>query len=244
MNKDLRTTVERKPAEKPHPAKVEETRVDLGALAPEGLPKDVTPEEIAALAAAAAQVQTKIEESRHAESAPATAQAEHHAQPMEPAKLAEEVPQEAAPLPVATFAEQKSEEKIEAKSEKIEEKSEPQSAEHPHKRSRACGAVRRTAQGSGQRCGSQHRRRDRCAGWPGTRLSHHRPEQLPATDRGRRARPTGLRMSRSTMAMAAGAASGGATSRWTAVSVALAPEEAAISLEQEMQKALCRFRRG
>jgi len=40
-----------------------------------------------------------------------------------------------------------------------------------------------------------------------------------------------------TMAVAAGAA----TSRWTAVSVALAPEEAAISLEQEMQKAYAAF---
>src|SRR5215472_4285802 len=64
VNKDLRTVIE-------HPASVEvskaepvsktenteEAKVDLGALAPEGLPKDVTPEEIAALAAAAAQMQ-------------------------------------------------------------------------------------------------------------------------------------------------------------------------------------------
>src|ERR1039458_10247155 len=48
MNKDLRTVVEHKVAERPHEAKAKETRVDLGALAPEGLPKDVTPEEIAA----------------------------------------------------------------------------------------------------------------------------------------------------------------------------------------------------
>jgi CheY-like chemotaxis protein len=55
VNKDLRTVVDRKLAQ--------ESRVDLGALAPEGLPKDVTPEEIAALAAAAAQVKGKLADS-------------------------------------------------------------------------------------------------------------------------------------------------------------------------------------
>ena len=43
------------------------------------------------------------------------------------------------------------------------------------------------------------------------------------------------------MAAAAGAGNVGATSRWTAVSVALAPEEAAISLEQEMRQAYAAF---
>ena len=69
MNKDLRTVIERRPIDEPHEARpeasgFEEARVDLGALAPEGLPKDVTPEEIAALAAAAAQVKGKISEAR------------------------------------------------------------------------------------------------------------------------------------------------------------------------------------
>jgi len=56
MNKDLRTTVEHPAAHRAERAKQESPRVDLGALSPEGLPKDVTPEEIAALAAAAAQM--------------------------------------------------------------------------------------------------------------------------------------------------------------------------------------------
>ena len=51
VNKDLRTTVDHRP-ENSRDAGGKE-KVDLGALAPEGLPKDVTPEEIAALAAAA-----------------------------------------------------------------------------------------------------------------------------------------------------------------------------------------------
>ena len=57
----------RKPVEKPRRSKADEPRVDLGALAQEGLPKDVTPEEIAALAAAAAQVKGKIAEARSEE---------------------------------------------------------------------------------------------------------------------------------------------------------------------------------
>ena len=62
VNKDLRTVVEHG---RPTPADAApEARVDLGALAPEGLPKDVTPEEIAALAAAAAQMQGKALESK------------------------------------------------------------------------------------------------------------------------------------------------------------------------------------
>ena len=64
MNRDLRTVVEtaaEKAAEKEEegqPAgKAAETTVDVAALAPAGLPSDVTPEELAAIAAAAAQIQ-------------------------------------------------------------------------------------------------------------------------------------------------------------------------------------------
>ena len=68
INRDLRTVVET-PAEmaaekaaeqeqKLHQAeKAAEANVDVAALAPAGLPKDVTPEEVAAIAAAAAQIQ-------------------------------------------------------------------------------------------------------------------------------------------------------------------------------------------
>jgi len=68
MNRDLRTVVEtagEKAAEKAarqgektqQPEEASETRVDVAALTPAGLPKDVTPEEVAAIAAAAAQIQ-------------------------------------------------------------------------------------------------------------------------------------------------------------------------------------------
>ena len=116
VNKDLRTVVEYKRAETPHAPKAEEERVDLGALAAVGLPKDVTPEEIAALAAAAAQVKGITDD-----------KVEHTAPPVAPAMTESSV--------AAAAAEEKAQEKIEAKVEeeaKIEaakidaEKIEPQ----------------------------------------------------------------------------------------------------------------------
>jgi CheY-like chemotaxis protein len=68
VNKDLRTVVEHKvqehsPAVQQETERVaEEERVNVSALGAEGLPKDVTPEEIAALAAAAAQVKSSVAE--------------------------------------------------------------------------------------------------------------------------------------------------------------------------------------
>src|SRR5580704_12781350 len=61
VNKDLRTTVEANVAARQE-SKSDDSRVNLEALAHQGLPKDVTPEEIAALAAAAAQIQGTVAE--------------------------------------------------------------------------------------------------------------------------------------------------------------------------------------
>ncbi len=105
VNKDLKTTVEHRPphetqpappAFQPPPAQPEPEHLDLGALVAHGLPKDVTAEEIAALAAAAAQVQG-IATSRNSESAPgapATAPEIHQAESPKPV--------EASPAPVET----------------------------------------------------------------------------------------------------------------------------------------------
>ncbi len=91
MNRDLRTVVETSPelaAEKAAPSeekrhhaeKAPEATLDVAALAPAGLPNDVTPEEVAAIAAAAAQIQmagaalkdeNQVSESRFAEPQPA-----------------------------------------------------------------------------------------------------------------------------------------------------------------------------
>ena len=208
MNKDLRTVVEH-----PREAKSEEARFDLGALAPEGLPKDVTPEEIAALAAAAAHVKGKIEENK-LESEATTEQKAEAAQPTA------ERPQEvtAAQPPVVTFAEQNSAEKIAAPAEKSSEA--PQEAASIAAPSPA--DVTAAISGLEPEAGAS-----RGAGSANGSWSHGATDQTADE-------PV-------TMAVAAGAESAPVISRWKAVSVALAPEEAALSLEHEMQKAYAAF---
>jgi CheY-like chemotaxis protein len=183
-SKDLRTVIEHKLAETPGNGKgkaKEEERVDLGALAHAGLPKDVTPEEIAALAAAAAQMQGRIAESKVSEppSAATTAPVETSTQQSRD-ELRSELQSE-VPAP-ATFAEQKAPDQAEAKPADMA---------------------------------------------PSTPISELQPASAePAADE-----PVTMAVGGSTPA----------PSRWTAVSVALAPEDAAISLEQEMQKAYAAF---
>src|SRR6266496_2574233 len=216
MNKDLRTVVEHKLADQPQEAKAQETkpeetraeeaRVDLGALAPEGLPKDVTPEEIAALAAAAAQVKGKITESRPAEPAATDLTPEPKIEAREPAQPltppSQEVPA-IAPL-VTTFAhekseKEKSEEKIELPSEKSGKASQEASSDAPtsaNVMAAISGLEVAASSSSSSSAGEpwQHEKGDQTADEP------------------------------ITMALAAGVGAGSATSRWTAVSVALAPE--------------------
>jgi CheY-like chemotaxis protein len=272
MNKDLRTVIERRPMDEPHKARqqarAEEDRVDLGALAPEGLPKDVTPEEIAALAAAAAQVkgkiaeakdetksdetsfdktrfvETKFAESKFAESKFAEAQvaqakfADAEIAEEKPEPKAAELPQEvAAPAPpVATFAEQKSEEKIDPKiaaeiESKVEAKIEAEKIE-----------AEKIEAGKSSEAGSltSPTSDDLMAA-----ITALEPDPVASTGAGSgngswlHDAPNSNVDEPVTMALAAAVAAGssGVASRWTAVAVALAPEESGISLELEMQKA-------
>ena len=211
INKDLRTVVEHRPVETAPAPPQEEERVDVGALAPLGLPKDVTPEEIAALAAAAAQVQGKLAEAKLPEPAadmPVFAPAEAEApkpeikaetQPAEP--LPAPAPEVTPAAPAATFAEQETPERIAAKEPEPEVA--PSSAE-------VMAAIAGLETEAVQTADSES-----AAG------SSSAPEKADE--------PV-------TMAVATPASSAPAVSRWTAVAVALAPEDAAISLEQEMQK--------
>jgi CheY-like chemotaxis protein len=201
----------RKPVEKPRKANTDETRVDLGALAPEGLPKDVTPEEIAALAAAAAQVKGKIADSRSEETE----------------ELA--IPQEVAPTPVVPLAEKKYEKKYEEKFvEKTEEKLEAPGEAFSEAASPAAPAAASPLDVIAALAGLN----PNAAASPHATLeagfSPHSPIE-PAENE-----PV-------TMAVAAKTESGGEAPRWKAVSVPLAPEEAAISLEHEMQKAYAAY---
>jgi CheY-like chemotaxis protein len=212
VNKDLRTVVEQKPNEKPQAARAEEKeeeKVDLGALASAGLPKDVTPEEIAALAAAAAQMKGKLEEkaSEPLAELPVVKPAEVEAPKSEFQPVAESVPAEVS-APAATFAEQKAPEIAEEKSE--EKRPESEIVPSPADVMAAIAGLEKDAVPT-QPSTSEN------DSW-----SRSKPEKSDE--------PV-------TMAVAAPAYSGPAVSRWTAVTVALAPEETGISLEQEMQKA-------
>ena len=213
VNKDLRTVVEHKLAEETQETKKpDEGRVDLGALAPEGLPKDVTPEEIAALAAAAAQVKGKM-----AESKPAAAESKVEDKPAESPAAEERIP-EVTTIAPATFAEQKSEEKIDAPAENT-------SAASPEAPSIATPSPA-----------------DVMAAISGLEIESATPVSSEPTNGAWAQSPADKAADEPvTMAMAAGATSGGSAARWTAVAVALAPEEAGMSLEHEMQKAYAAF---
>ncbi len=189
VNKDLRTVVEHH-VDAPPQAQVKEERVDVGALAPEGLPKDVTPEEIAAIAAAAARMQGKILENKAAEEQQASSEVKAEVPEVPPQS---ETGSESQPS-AATFAEQIVQEKAEAVSPASE----------------VVGVA------------------------PDAVAAQH---EVPAESHGS-VQPADEPV---TMAAAAGAHSGGSASRWTAVAVALAPEESGLSLEQEMQRAYADF---
>jgi twitching motility two-component system response regulator PilH len=252
MNNDLRTVVERKSGSKQssrEEAKSESAKVDLGALAPEGLPKDVTPEEIAALAAAAAQVQGTIAEVKaEAEAEQKISEARMSASATEaaPVEVRHQAPQDikAEASPVAAAAEQKLEEKSEQKSEektdtRVEEKLEA-AAKKSNEESKdpessigsptpfspspadvmAAIAGLETEPATSASANSGNGSWSHSATEPSSQYTADEPV---------------------TMAVAASAESGAATSRWTAVAVALAPEESAISLEHEMQKAYAAF---
>ena len=177
--------------------KAEET-VDVGALASGGLPKDVTPEEIAALAAAAARIKGKIAEHKREESLsemPVVADADA-------AKYE-------APGPVAVGDVSEGTQAVGETKE-----TETKIAVEPEQASASVADSQPTAD-----------------------------EQNVTTAIG----PASEEAAESAVepvTMAAAAAVGGSTStpsRWTAVSVALAPEDTGISLEEEMQKAYAEF---
>jgi len=261
VNKDLRTVVERKPAPTPPPASPDDTRVDLGALSLQGLPQDVTPQEIAAIAAAAARMtgtfaanegtESPAPESRAAEvppdrasepapqppvATPESAKVEERLETKPELELAETLKEASAPV-TEMVAEQKAEkkenenekenEKEKEKEEvKVEAPAEKPSEPAPEPRSGLAypsspdltGAIVALPLGTYVSLSSGSGTAS------GNGSSANVPESEPVT-----------------MAAAAGAEIAAAPSRWMAVPVTLAPEEAAISLELEMQKAHAAF---
>lgn len=208
LERELRAPAEPKAATAARNGKAEEERFDLGALAAAGLPKDVTPEEIAALAAAAARVKERLaQEEKAAQSAPEMAvvspevsdqtvesKPEVQAAPaLEAAVAAVPDPEQKGTAPTETNIEVSAPATAALAPEIAELKPEP-------------GKVETTESGNG---------------------AGPHPSEVHADE---------------PVTMAVGThADSAAASRWTAVSVALAPEESALSLEHEMQKAYAAF---
>jgi len=238
LNKDLRTVIDRHPAPVVHEATATEARVDLGALAPEGLPKDVTAEEIAALAAAAAQIQGKIAEFKPAESTHVDAKPEdiHQVEPW----VAERLPEQTATSSHVAAPEQAKIEAETATNAQVQPASEPHAAI-------ATSAVAHSDDQSGK---ERETAPETAAGTPGetaqevASLAVPSPADVmaaissletaatpiaPTAGSGNGFSSDGsapqLEAEPVTMAVAAGAEYAAVPSRWTAVSMALAPEE-------------------
>jgi CheY-like chemotaxis protein len=220
MNRDLRTVVEKPAVEKA--AGKEETRqpagevaetnnVDVAAMAPAGLPKDVTPEEVAAIAAAAAQIQmagaaTKDERqvSDGSFSEPRVSEVSQASPERAPNRVE-------APVPPRLDAQHDSAPRVEveARPEALAENKLGENREEGKIESIAGGAA---AADAGHRLN----------GDAGSEETQDVPVTMAATAE-------------------SVAAAGLGASRWTAVPVALEGEEATISLDQEMRKAYAAF---
>ncbi len=214
MNRDLRTVVETA-AEKAAERKADEpTSLDVAALAPEGLPKDVTPEEVAAIAAAAAQIQMtgagiqnedRVGESRWFE--PQIPEA-HISEPHISETHSFEAPSKESLAPSPERIEDKLAAPVleEAKTEAVQKNKIEGVADES-------GAA-----GAGLHSAETHVNSD-------ARVQE--TQDLPVT------------MAVATPESAAAVSVEG--SRWTAVSASLEGEEATISLEEEMQKAYAAY---
>ena len=214
MNRDLRTVVETA-AEKAAERKADEpTSLDVAALAPEGLPKDVTPEEVAAIAAAAAQIQMtgagiqnedRVGESRWFE--PQIPEA-HISEPHISETHSFEAPSKESLAPSPERIEDKLAAPVleEAKTEAVQ-------------KNKIDGVADESgAAGAGLHSAETHVNSD-------ARVQE--TQDLPVT------------MAVATPESAAAVSVEG--SRWTAVSASLEGEEATISLEEEMQKAYAAY---
>ena len=235
VNKDLRTVVDHRANENPPKNASAAEKVDLGALSALGLPKDVTPEEIAALAAAAAQVQGLAVNKSAEASEPVAAKEETRPAEKAPEEVTQEAAKVAAPITEAAAEVKTAEIKIEAKPEevaaevktaevKIEDKPEPVSeapaASDQPKEIPESEPVTHAMQAPESGNGAS---------------PHAASSEIAMREReAEKDEPV-------TMAVATHSEAVPAASRWTAVSVAVAADESSVSLENEMQKAFAAF---
>jgi CheY-like chemotaxis protein len=197
MNRDLRTVVDKAAAEKEtKPLAAAEATVNVSSAVPEGLPKDVTPEELAAIAAAMAQMQSTL---AHAQQGPQPAAEEGstHATASEAKEKSAAVSQ-VATSPEADAADAARAPGLSQALENTAKESDTTSEKHAAEPVSAPSVVAVSAEVS---------------------------EEIPAT-----------------MAASAGMSTVSAQGPcWMAVPVALGADEAAISLEREMQQAYAAF---
>ncbi len=228
MNRDLRTVVETA-AEKAAEKKTDEPSLDVAALAPEGLPKDVTPEEVAAIAAAAAQIQM-------------TGAGIQNGDPVGESRSFE--PQISEP--------QISEPQISEPQISEPQISEPQSSEAPSKESlarpeeRIEDKVAPPVLGEAKTEAVQENKIDGVADEAGaagaglhSAVLHSAETHVNGDARAQETQDLPVTMAVATPESAAAVSVEG--SRWTAVSASLEGEEATISLEEEMQKAYAAY---
>jgi CheY-like chemotaxis protein len=272
VNRDLKTVVEHKPAREPAQTPVEPSvqpdaqrepaHVDLGALVAHGLPKDVTPEEIAALAAAAAQVQgvsgdrssealssgassvpeTRREESNRSEISPSQteeARGEEIKSEASSAKSANAHVTETAELPVVAPVEAKTEEasKVEAREAVSETAASSEKTSSEVMATFASENLQQKEECEPELKAAEPPRQERISADAETSAiaSFATADVAPSSENygSMAATPSA---SRQEEVPAAGVVQT-IPSRWTAVAVALANEEASIALEEEMRKA-------
>jgi CheY-like chemotaxis protein len=267
VNRDLKTVIVHKPehaqpvAAANQPAVREEAHVDLGALVAHGLPKDVTPEEIAALAAAAAQVQG-ITENASSEplSSPSVTAAEIGAgESNKPAELTSSQTETAAnevkaaavkseSAPVAAWAEPTAEMAIVAPSETQSDETPTQAAIEPAASTESSGEVVATfapekpeqkEETKPESKPSESAEEEPVSAWADAlpSIASFASDVAANSGNGASAHALSTAAEFEPITMAVAASHVAAPSRWTAVAVALAPEETSIALEEEMRKA-------
>jgi twitching motility two-component system response regulator PilH len=237
MNRDLRTVVETT-AEKAAEKKADEAIVDVAALAPEGLPKDVTPEEVAAIAAAAAQIQMAgaegedehlIGESRSFESEISQPQISEpqisEPQISEPQISEPQIsePQISEPQIPEPRSEAPSEESLAPPPERVEDKLAPPVLEEAKTEA------------------AQENKIDGVAGEAAAAGAELYSAETHVNGDARAQETQDLPVTMAVATSESAAAVSVEGSRWTAVPTSLDGEEATISLEQEMQKAYAAF---
>ena len=205
--------------------KTTDDKVDLAALAPAGLPKDVTPEEIAALAAAAARMKGKFADDKVPSEKPVATSASTDEAKAETPAAAESVATTksmAGPGPIYAPEQKVEKNEPEAKPDEIKKESpsvEAASIEAP--------AVEAKSPAEEKPAGAKSEEAK----------PEEKPAEVPVIAPAAVLPPASSESAPEPPTTAVAPVAESAPPRWTAVAVALAPEDSALSLEQEMQKA-------